>query len=340
MDENGAQILSEPLSIVILAFIGLLVLCSFFGNAVILTAIHFDRTMQSVGYLFVGSKAVSDLLTIIVVVPLAAIDDLLNYWPFSDKLCEVWMALDVTLVTVPILTLLALGIDRYIHMKYPTFYLSYFTKKTVVLINVAAWLMSSCVFGIPWSGDFHRTGHRHDAHNRTVCIPQYPPALSFTFAALSFVVPSVCMIVIYNRLYQYSKRTTQKFQLMFKTLQMNYPDLDPKIPFLSEQRATNTIGIIMITFIACWTPFFVLVMVRALSDGSCCPSWVFKLVTWIGYSNCVLSPLIYASTNQIFRAAFAKTLGVINQETYDRKVSVEVRPSKRSSNESEQIELN
>jgi len=92
-------------------------ICTLFGNSITLMAIKVDRAMHSVGYLFIGFKAVSDILLMIFVVPFAAVDDLLNYWPFDDRLCEIWMGVDVTLVTVQILILFALAIDRYIHMK-------------------------------------------------------------------------------------------------------------------------------------------------------------------------------------------------------------------------------
>lgn len=82
-----------------------------------LMAIKMDGAMQSVGYLFIGSKALSDILMIILVVPLAAIDDLLEYWPLGDTLCDIWMGFDITLVTLEILILLALAVDRYIHMR-------------------------------------------------------------------------------------------------------------------------------------------------------------------------------------------------------------------------------
>jgi hypothetical protein len=139
------------------------------------------------------------------------------------------------------------------------------------------WVLATMAYGIPWSQDYHRLGLRLDLQNRTICEPQYPPAMSFSFAALSFVVPSVTMLIIYKKLYSYSKRTSKKFELIFKTLQLNYPDLDPKIPFQSEQRATTTIGLTMAAFIACWSPFFIVVMLRAISKDLCCTRDVYMV---------------------------------------------------------------
>ncbi|XP_065334390.1 dopamine receptor 1-like [Cloeon dipterum] len=334
MDEGVQQILTEPLSLAIFAGIGIVMLCSVISNFVILVAIHVDKSMQSVGYMFIGSKTVVDLLTFVLVVPLAAVDDLLSYWPFSNALCDLWLASDITLVTVPIFTLLALSVDRYIHMKYATFYLRFVTRKVVILANVLAWILSTGVFLVPWTADLHRVGLRMDTQNRTLCIAEFPPSLSFTFSALSFVLPSACMLVVYRRIYSYSRRTTKEFELIFKSLQVNYPELDPKIPFQSECKATNTIGIIMTIFVVCWAPFFVAIMVRAIYPEYCCARWVFKAVHWLGYCNCVLCPLIYVSTNARFRAAFAKTLGCINEETYTRKVSVEFEKAKKRRRES------
>jgi 7 transmembrane receptor (rhodopsin family) len=155
--------------------------------------------------------------------------------------------------------------------------LRFVSKKTVILINLCMWVLATMAYGIPWSQDYHRLGLRLDLQNRTICEPQYPPAMSFSFAALSFVVPSVTMLIIYKKLYSYSKRTSKKFELIFKTLQLNYPDLDPKIPFQSEQRATTTIGLTMAAFIACWSPFFIVVMLRAISKDLCCTRDVYMV---------------------------------------------------------------
>lgn len=153
----------------------------------------------------------------------------------------------------------------------------YVSKKTVTLIILSLWVLASSAFCIPWSQNNHRLGMRLDLQNRTICEPQYPPAMSFSFAALSFVVPSVAMLIIYKKLYSYSRRMSQKFQLLFKTLQLNYPDLDPKIPFLSEQRATTTIGLTIAAFIACWAPFFIIVMLRAINRDFCCTRQVYMV---------------------------------------------------------------
>lgn len=61
-------------------------------------------------------------------------------------------------------------------------------------------------------------------------------------------------------------------------------------------------------FIICWLPFFLTHVLKA-HCGSCCisPS-LYSAVTWLGYLNSAVNPVIYTTFNIEFRKAFIKIL--------------------------------
>lgn len=75
-----------------------------------------------------------------------------------------------------------------------------------------------------------------------------------------------------------------------------------------ERRAARILGLILGAFVLCWLPFFVkelLVGLRMLQQAS---PQVCELLTWLGYINSLINPLLYSSFNQDFKEAFIKLL--------------------------------
>lgn len=61
-------------------------------------------------------------------------------------------------------------------------------------------------------------------------------------------------------------------------------------------------------FLVCWTPFFVVHITRALCPACAVPPQLVSAVTWLGYVNSALNPLIYTVFNAEFRTVFRKAL--------------------------------
>lgn len=83
-----------------------------------------------------------------------------------------------------------------------------------------------------------------------------------------------------------------------------------KISLSKERRAARTLGIIMGVFVICWLPFFLMYVILPFCR-LCCPSnKLINFITWLGYINSTINPLIYTIFNLDFRKAFKKLLGI------------------------------
>lgn len=81
-----------------------------------------------------------------------------------------------------------------------------------------------------------------------------------------------------------------------------------RISLTRERRAARTLGIIMGVFVVCWLPFFVIYLVIPFCASCCLSNKFINFITWLGYINSALNPLIYTIFNMDFRRAFKKLL--------------------------------
>jgi len=76
-----------------------------------------------------------------------------------------------------------------------------------------------------------------------------------------------------------------------------------------EQKAARTMAVIVVTFVVCWLPFFTMYVTLPFCGESCQISpKIESFITWLGYLNSTLNPIIYTIFNPYFRKAFRNIL--------------------------------
>ena len=81
-----------------------------------------------------------------------------------------------------------------------------------------------------------------------------------------------------------------------------------RISLSKERRASKILGVVMGVFTICWLPFFIMYVMIPF-----CPNFepskaTIEFITWLGYVNSCLNPIIYTIFNIDFRRAFQNQL--------------------------------
>ncbi|XP_061082993.1 5-hydroxytryptamine receptor 1F-like [Conger conger] len=73
-----------------------------------------------------------------------------------------------------------------------------------------------------------------------------------------------------------------------------------------EKRAATTLGLILGAFIVCWLPFFLKEVIVNTCSSCSMSAQMADFLTWLGYLNSLINPLIYTIFNEDFKKAFQK----------------------------------
>lgn len=146
----------------------------------------------------------------------------------------------------------------------------------------------------------------------SVCMMSLSPQYAVLSSLVSFYFPCLVMILIYYQMYRYARRQAIQIKRSMKPCLHNSAENGtPKSGSAgyraSDHKAAITLGVIMGTFLFCWTPFFTINIIGSFCS-SCIPPIVFSSVTWLGYFNSTLNPIIYSIFNVDFREAFKRVL--------------------------------
>uniref|UniRef100_A0A4W6BM10 G-protein coupled receptors family 1 profile domain-containing protein n=1 Tax=Lates calcarifer TaxID=8187 RepID=A0A4W6BM10_LATCA len=285
---NVPDITAVTTSYLLCIFVGSLSVLIMCGNLlVIISIIYFKQLHTPTNYLIL-SLAVADLLVGVVVLPFSMILSVGSYWQLEDLLCKVRGSFDIFLCTSSILNLCFISVDRYYAVCQPLRYRIKINVRVVVIMILVSWTVSA-VIGIGVT----ILGPKQGQCNRRCALFQTTSS-TIMGAVFSFYLPAIIMFAIYLKILMVAWRQARSIQNTTKT---------GATVSKMERKATKTLAIVMGGFLICWTPFCLSMIIHPLSNDTI-PVPVIETFKWLGWSNSVLNPCLYAFFYSWFRSAF------------------------------------
>ncbi|XP_056284144.1 5-hydroxytryptamine receptor 1E [Pseudoliparis swirei] len=324
--------------------LGLLTVLTALINAAVIGAICTTRKLRLPANYLICSLAVTDFLVALLVMPVSILYMTTEAWTLGRVACELWLSLDMTCCTCSILHLCVIALDRYWAITKAIAYARKRSARRAAAMVAVVWVISVFISMPPlfWR---QRPGGGGGGGGLHQCVIEHDH-LGYTIYSTvgAFYIPMVVILILYYRIYTaaktlYQKRGGSARQLSGRsagsqnsadrcrvahTFCASDPsnsdaaekpdgaetDADEKNQICTsrERKAARILGLILGAFIVCWLPFFlkeVLVGLRVVRPSPA----VSDFLTWLGYVNSLVNPLLYTSFNDDFKAAFKKLLG-------------------------------
>ncbi|XP_078468818.1 5-hydroxytryptamine receptor 1A-like [Lampetra planeri] len=186
--------------------LGALIACSIAGNAFVLAAIYLERSLQTVANYLIGSLAVTDLLVSVLVLPVAALYQVLGRWTLGQAVCDAFIALDVLCCTSSILHLCAIALDRYWAITDSVEYMNKRTPRRAALMIAITWVVGFSISIPPMLG-WRQAEDRADPDACNIS-QHLGYTIYSTFGA--FYIPLVLMLVLYGKIFSAARFRIRK----------------------------------------------------------------------------------------------------------------------------------
>ncbi|XP_076804681.1 alpha-2Da adrenergic receptor-like [Clavelina lepadiformis] len=201
---ESAGVTYSTSSVIVLSILtGLFCLLGLVGNVMVVVAILKDNVINKhIQNTYLMSLAVSDALLVVLVVPFTLTNELLDYWPFGDVYCRIYLSLDILLCTASICNICFIGLDRYISVKYPTTYRKFRTPTRIRLAILFVWIYAAAVSLLPFSGNteiIHGETHQE-------CFINDSSWFIILSCSLSFFIPSCIIFPVYIKIYMIGRK--------------------------------------------------------------------------------------------------------------------------------------
>ncbi|KAL1122691.1 hypothetical protein AAG570_003018 [Ranatra chinensis] len=277
--------------------LSLIILVTIVGNILVILSVFTYRPLRIVQNFFIVSLAVADLTVALLVLPFNVAYSILGRWVFGIHVCKMWLTSDVMCCTASILNLCAIALDRYWAITDPINYARKRSLKRVLLMIGGVWILSGVISSPPLAGwnDWPEV-----FHSSTPCQLTSQQGYVIYSSLGSFYIPLLIMTIVYAEIFVATRRRLRERARASKLNAVKQ----------NERRAARTLGIIMGVFVVCWLPFFLMYVILPFCS-TCCPSdKLINFITWLGYINSALNPIIYTIFNLDFRRAFKKLLHI------------------------------
>lgn len=317
-----------------------------FANGVICHCILKNTSLRTATNIFIMNLAATDFLLCVLCMPFALVSCILDEWIFGDLLCKVIGFLLSLLYIASILTLVLVAIDRYMAIKHPLKYCALMTNTTCTIMLVVVWSCAALCSLLPalgW-GNGYTFNKQESICRPEFGSPTKDNGYTIFLFVSAFAVPFSVLATLYLSILWTARK--QFRQVHVAKLPSSVIQVQPKWNSTTKintnnhhttaetenteiTSATNTamnkygkkklrrrnktrgfkmLVLIVLVFIICWAPYFILIFYSSISHVKI-PLIVKALTTWLAFLNSSMNPFLYGFLNGKFRSSLKSFLG-------------------------------
>ncbi|KAJ8251518.1 hypothetical protein GJAV_G00222210 [Gymnothorax javanicus] len=293
---TGPTVPFQSSSTMVTAFISLPVfILGLLGNTLAIFVILRYAKMKTVTNLYILNLAVADELYILGL-PLITTQNVLSYWPFGSFMCRLVMTADSVNQFTSIFCLTVMSIDRYLAVVHPIKSVRWRRPRVAKIINAILWTLSIVAMMpviIFWNV-------QDELNTCNISWPEPQDLWSTAFilytATLGFFLPLFVICICYLLIVIKVKSARVRAGLSTRRR--------------SERKVTLMVVIMVVVFVLCWLPFFVLNsvnLVTILPENNVMAGVYFFSVI-LTYVNSCANPLLYGFLSENFKQSIKHAL--------------------------------
>lgn len=315
------------------------------GNVFVILSVFLFRDMRTLTNGLIVSLASADLLVAIIVLPISLHHEIIGTWTLGHVVCDFWITSDVFCCTASILNIVVIAVDRYWLITRNVRYThnTTFSRQRVCIVMVfLAWSTSAIISSSPLFG-WKQSEEKYDS-SQCIISQDLGYTVFSTFGAFWF--PLSIILIVYFKIFRIARtRASKRAKARAIHPSMNStilsegpqngkasrytrasdstsPQTSPRNnrpPSTSSHKSSGssrmrsrtrssarTLGLIIGGFVLCWLPFFLVATILPFCSTCEVPPILMSIVLWLGYSNSLLNPAIYAIWDKNFRRSFKR----------------------------------
>ncbi|XP_042315419.1 neuropeptide Y receptor type 4-2-like [Sceloporus undulatus] len=272
------------------------------GNLCLIGILTKHKEKAIVTNIFLANLIASDLIMCIFCLPFTVVTIFLKYWLFGETMCRMISFIQCTSVTVSILSLVLIALERHQLIINPTGWrpsLSQAYQGIVIVWVFAAVLSLPFVTNSTLSNVVLEQFYIMDPYAaKTICMYLWPSEeyrlIYFTvLLLLQYCIPLIFIVVCYLHIYLH----LQKREGIFKKRDYGYRKIQLK-------RINILLACMVFAFAVCWLPLHIF---NSIDDWNykiiphCLHDLIFSLCHLVAMASACLNPIIYGFLNKNFK---------------------------------------
>ncbi|XP_055838011.1 orexin/Hypocretin receptor type 1-like isoform X2 [Episyrphus balteatus] len=308
----------------ILIFVhGLVFITGLVGNALVCIAVYTNYSMRTVTNVFIVNLAVADFLVILVCLPPSVVWDVTETWFLGQSMCKIVLYFQTVSVTVSVLTLTFISVDRWYAICFP---LRYRTKISRAIASVSFIWIVALLSDIPEFLALHlkKPKLRFESVLFTQCGTTWDLQTEMNFyltqLVLLYILPLMLMMIAYFKIVRIlwksdtipGHRESRTHQYSCGYLRGNSTMVNSSTmgQLRARRKAAKMLVAVVVMFATCYFPVHVFNLLRYtgnLHGGEI--TTIFSLCShWLCYANSAVNPVIYNFMSGKFRREFRNAL--------------------------------